>query len=144
MSRRRWILLISGVLLATALRTVFAQTLTLRQAIDRALERSPQAASSHAALQQAVANTSLAKTALLSQVNFFEDISRGNDPVYVFGARLRQQQFTQADFSLNSLNRPVPVNNFATRFTASGASLTGGRWRTESMPCNWAPGARKR
>jgi outer membrane protein TolC len=37
----------------------------------------------------------------------------------LFGKRLRQQQFTQNDFALNSLNRPTPVGNFATRFSGS-------------------------
>ncbi len=45
--------------------------------------------------------------------------------MYVFGTRLRQQQFTSADFALNSLNKPTPVGNFATRFS--------GQW----MLFNW-------
>jgi outer membrane protein TolC len=48
----------------------------------------------------------MARTQLLPQLNFTEDISRGNDPVYAFGTRLRQRQFTQADFALNALNFP--------------------------------------
>lgn len=121
MSRLRRIFLITGGLLAVAPATVPAQTLTLRQAIDRALGRNPQAASARADEQQAQATAGLAGTALLPQINFAEDISRGDDPVYVFGTELRQQQFTQADFSLNSLNRPTPIGNFATRFA--------GQWR---------------
>jgi outer membrane protein TolC len=61
----------------------------------------------------------MARTQLLPQLNFTEDISRGNDPVYAFGTRLRQQQFTQADFALNALNYPQPIGNFATRFSGS-------------------------
>ena len=56
---------------------------------------------------------------LLPQLSFTEDISRGNDPVYAFGSRLRQRQFTQADFALNALNRPQPIGNFSTRFSGS-------------------------
>jgi multidrug efflux pump subunit AcrB len=48
-----------------------------------------------------------------------EDISRGDDPVYAFGMRLRQRRFTQADFAVNSLNRPQPMGNFSTRFSGS-------------------------
>ena len=44
---------------------------------------------------------------------------RGNDPVYAFGTRLRQRQFTQADFALNALNFPQPIGNFSTRFSGS-------------------------
>ena len=57
--------------------------------------------------EEAKAGASLARTQLLPQVSFTEDISRGNDPVYVFGTKLRQQRFTQADFDLDSLNRPT-------------------------------------
>jgi outer membrane protein TolC len=42
-------------------------------------------------------------------------MSRGNDPVYAFGTRLRQQRFTQADFALNALNRPDAIGNFSTK-----------------------------
>ena len=59
----------------------------------------------------------MARTTLLPQLGFTEDISRGNDPVYAFGTRLRQRQFTQADFALNALNFPQPIGNFSTRFS---------------------------
>ena len=100
-------------------------SLTLRQAIDQALGKNPEAAVAQADLKAAAAGVSVARTGLLPRLNFAEDISRGNDPVYVFGTRLRQQQFTSADFALNSLNKPTPVGNFATRFS--------GQW----MLFNW-------
>lgn len=96
-----------------------APTLTLRQAIDQALGKNPEAGMARADLEAANAGVSQARTGLLPRLNFAEDISRGNDPVYVFGTRLRQQQFTAADFALNSLNKPTPVGNFATRFNGS-------------------------
>ncbi len=94
-------------------------TLTLRQAVDRALGGSPEAEAAGADVSAAKAGVSLAQTGWMPRLNFVEDMSRGNDPVYVFGTRLRQQQFTQNDFSLNSLNTPTPVGNFATRFSGS-------------------------
>lgn len=93
--------------------------LTLRQAIDRALGQNPQATIARADEKEASARAAIARTQLLPQLGFTEDISRGNDPVYAFGSRLRQQQFTQSDFALNALNRPQPLNNFATRFSGS-------------------------
>jgi outer membrane protein TolC len=95
------------------------EPLTLRQAIDRALGQNPAVAAARADDQAAKAAASLARTELLPQLNFTEDISRGNDPVYAFGTRLRQRQFTQADFALNALNAPQPIGNFATRFSGS-------------------------
>lgn len=99
--------------------------LTLRQAIDRALGHSPQTEAARADVNAAQAGISLARTGLLPHLNFAEDISRGNDPVYVFGTELRQQRFTQNDFSLNSLNRPTPVGNFTTRFNGQWMLFNG-------------------
>ncbi|MGA3345723.1 MAG: TolC family protein, partial [Terracidiphilus sp.] len=93
--------------------------LTLRQAIDEALRQSPQAAIARADLSDAKAAAAMARTQLLPQLNFIEDISRGNDPVYAFGTRLRQRQFTQGDFALNALNLPQPIGNSSTRFSGS-------------------------
>ena len=75
------------------------------------------------------ANAGLAKTALLPQIDFVEDISRSDDPVYVFGTKLRQQRFTQADFSLDALNRPAATGNFATRLAGQWRLFDG--WATE-------------
>ena len=94
-------------------------SLTLRQAIERALGSSPDAAMAHAGTEEATSAASLARSALLPQLNFTEDISRGDDPVYVFGELLRQRQFTQANFNLDSLNRPQPIGNFSSRFSGS-------------------------
>jgi outer membrane protein TolC len=98
-----------------------AQTteMTLRQAIDHALGQSPEAKIARAGSDEASSAATMARTALLPQLNFTEDISRGDDPVYAFGSRLRQRQFTQADFALNALNRPQPIGNFSTRLSGS-------------------------
>ena len=95
------------------------EPLSLRQAIQQALGENPEVKAAAAGSLEAKTNASLARTQLLPQINFAEDISRGNDPVYVFGTKLRQQRFTMADFDLNALNRPTPIGNFATRFSGS-------------------------
>jgi outer membrane protein len=93
--------------------------LTLRQAVDQALGQNPQAAIARAGDQEAKSAATMARTQLLPHLNFTEDISRGDDPVYAFGTRLRQGQFTQADFALDALNHPPSIGNFSTRFTGS-------------------------
>ena len=93
--------------------------LTLRQAINQALGQNPEVAIARANNQDAKAAAALARTALLPQLGFTEDISRGDDPVYVFGSKLRQGQFTLADFAVNALNHPRPVGNFSTRLSGS-------------------------
>ena len=102
-----------------ALAAVAQDPLTLRQAIDQALGQSPQAAIAHAGDQEAKSAAIMARTQLLPHLNFTEDISRGDDPVYAFGTRLRQGQFTQADFALDALNHPQSIGNFSTRFSGS-------------------------
>ncbi len=108
------LLLCMGGLAATA-----QEPLTLRQAVDQALGQNPAAAMANAGGQEARSAATMARTQLLPHLNFTEDISRGDDPVYAFGTRLRQRQFTQDDFALNDLNRPQPIGNFATRFSGS-------------------------
>jgi outer membrane protein TolC len=93
--------------------------LTLREAVDQALGQSPQAAIARAGDQEAKSAATMARTQLLPHLNFTEDISRGDDPVYAFGTRLRQGQFTQADFALDALNHPEAIGNFSTRFSGS-------------------------
>jgi outer membrane protein TolC len=95
------------------------EPLTLRQAIQQALGQSPEAAIARAGSEEAKSAAVMARAALLPQLNFTEDLSRSNDPVYAFGSRLRQRRFTQADFALNALNRPQPIGNFSTRFSGS-------------------------
>jgi outer membrane protein TolC len=65
----------------------------------------------------------------MPRVTFSETATRGNDPVYVFGSRLRQQRFTTDDFSLNKLNTPLPFGNFSTRF--------GGTWNLFDSFASW-------
>jgi outer membrane protein len=110
----RWLALIS-CMFPTGIRA--QEPLTLKKAIQLALKQNPDAYAARATSEEARAGASLARTQYLPQVSFVEDISRGNDPVYVFGTRLRQQRFTQADFALDALNKPEPVGNFATRIS---------------------------
>jgi len=125
--RRRAVL----VWLAASLAAGAQSPLSLRQAIDDALHKNPDTRAAHAGIDAAHADASLSRTQLFPQLNFTEDISRGNDPVYVFGGKLRQQRFSAADFDLNALNRPQPIGNFTTRF--SGSWMAFDSFRTQKM-----------
>lgn len=111
-----WLALISCII-AVGVRA--QEPLTLREAIQTALKQSPDIDAARADLENARAGVSLARTQFLPAVNFTEDMSRGNDPVHVFGTRLRQQNFTQADFALSELNTPDTIGNFATRIAGN-------------------------
>jgi outer membrane protein len=112
--RSAWIVWI-GCLAASG--AAAQETLTLRQAISGALKQNPESEAAKAEVSEAQANLATARTALLPQASFTEDISRGDDPVYAFGTRLRQRRFTQTDFALNALNAPDPIGNFSTRIS---------------------------
>jgi len=120
---KSWLAVVMGLIPVTGLGQ--QPSLTLRQAIDRALGQNPQVAAAGADVRAANAGTAMARTALLPRLSFAEDISRGNDPVYVFGTKLRQQRFAQSDFSLDSLNRPTPTGDFATRFNGQWTLFNG-------------------
>ena len=93
--------------------------LTVQTAVTIALEKNPLRKAAIADTKAASAGVRGARSFLLPHVSFSETATRGNDPVYVFGSRLRQQRFTAADFALNQLNTPAPFGNFATRFGGS-------------------------
>ena len=94
--------------------------LTLQQAVTAALHYSPAEKLAAAGIQEADARFHLSHAPLLPQIAFSESMTRGNDPVYAFGTKLRQQVFQASDFSLSSLNFPAPISNFSTNIT--------GRW----------------
>lgn len=54
--------------------------------------------------------------AFLPQLSFEETGIRTNDPLSVFGFRLKQEAVTAADFNPATLNAPDPYNNFSTKF----------------------------
>jgi outer membrane protein len=106
-----------------------SSSLTLQQAVKIALEKNPARKAALADTRAASAQIKTAHSYLLPQVSFSETATRGNDPVYVFGSRLRQQRFTQNDFTLNALNRPLPIGNFATRLE--------GKWNLFNSFASW-------
>jgi outer membrane protein TolC len=94
-----------------------------------ALEKNPERKAALADIRAASADVKEARSFLVPHVTFSETATRGNDPVYVFGGKLRQQRFTTADFALNVLNTPAPFGNFATRF--------GGTWNLFDSFGSW-------
>jgi outer membrane protein len=108
-------------LVAPALAQTVAEAtpLTLQQAVSIALEKNPVRKVALADTRVASADVREARSVLMPHLNFSETATRGNDPVYVFGSKLRQQRFSTADFALNQLNTPLPFGNFSTRFAGS-------------------------
>ncbi len=124
---RRMAAALAFCLVAGAARPVRAQearatgSLTLEQAVWMALDQNPafrecndEAAAARARLKQI-------QSGWFPRFDVHQDFTRGNNPVYVFGTKLTQRQFSADDFQLNTLNTPPPLDNFQTRFD--------GQWR---------------
>ncbi len=105
------------------------EPITLQEAIQIALEKNPMRKMALADQKAAFAGVKQAQAMLLPHIGFSEIATLGNDPVYVFGTKLRQQRFTTADFALNQLNRPTPIGNFSSRF--------GGEWTLFDSLASW-------
>ena len=103
--------------------------LTLRQAVNIALEKNPQRKAALAETRAASADVKQAKSFLLPHVTFSETATAGDDPVYVFGSKLRQERFAASDFALNVFNTPLPFGNYTTRF--------GGTWNLFDSLASW-------
>ena len=121
------VLSIPGLLCAQ--QTQQPSPMTLQEAVNIALEKNPERKAALADTRAASADVREARSFLLPRVAFSETATGGNDPVYVFGSKLRQQRFTTADFALNFLNTPTPFGNFATRF--------GGTWNLFDSFGSW-------
>ena len=116
---------------------MFSQTspepspLSLQQAASMALEKNPLRKAAPADTKVASAAVREAQSFLMPHLTFSETATRGDDPVYVFGAKLRQQRFTADNFAppLNKLNTPPPFGDFTTRF--------GGTWNLFDSFASW-------
>jgi len=127
---RAKVLLLAAVASAVSISAVAQTRLTLEQAVAVALEKNPVRKAAVFEQRAAVAAFKLSRAPLLPGIAFSESYQDGNDPVYVFGAKLRQQRFTSNDFALNQLNTPTPFTNYVTRFF--------GQWRLFDSGANWA------
>ncbi len=94
--------------------TVFAETVTLRQAIEEALKNNPLL---QASKWQVVASEQKAKETTfqyLPKLSFEERYLRTDNPTYAFMAKLNQQRFTLQDFQIQRLNSPDAQDDFQT------------------------------
>ncbi|MGB2627600.1 MAG: TolC family protein [Candidatus Acidiferrum sp.] len=121
------ILVAAATLLAAAVQLAHAQEkaaiepLTLDQAVRMALKQNPAFQMNTDEADATRARLKQVQAAWFPRFDFHQDFTRGNNPVYVFGSKLTQRQFTASDFFLYKLNTPLPFDNFQTRFD--------GQWR---------------
>lgn len=157
-TRSRWTrvcaVMISGIavlcLLSVPQRTAQGDKLrlSLAEAQRTAAAQGPLLAVARAEVARAEAGHLGALAGLLPSVGIYETYTRTNDAVNVFGFRLKQERFTQADFALGSLNHPSALNNVNTRLVVRQPVFGGGdaifRWRQARSGIRAAQGMQDR
>ena len=88
--------------------------LSLRAAIEQAQEFNPSLRAERAESDKAAAQAQEATPAFLPSIGVDMGFLRTNDPVAVFGLKLRQSNFQAEDLALDALNNPDPYNGFNT------------------------------
>lgn len=91
-----------------------AEALTLPQAVEIALRTNPLVRETGFGRDLAEAQLGEARSGRLPFVQLGESITRGNNPVFVFGSLLEQGRFGPQNFELNSLNNPDSLQNVRT------------------------------
>ena len=109
--------LVAGLTLGWPARGAAQEPLTLAQAIDLALHSNPAIEAAAAEASGAEAGIRQARAGYLPSLHFSESWQRSDVPVFVFGSLLNQGRFTDADFAIDSLNHPQPLDNFQSRFS---------------------------
>ncbi len=113
--------------IAIAVAAMGQSQLTLKDAVQQALQLNPSVEASVAARDVAQAGITAAKSGTLPKVNYSESWTRSNNPVFVFSSLLTQHQFTQENFALPSLNNPGFLNNFQSQIIADQTLYDAGK-----------------
>ena len=101
--------------------------MTLDQAVAAALSTHPQIRQSEAGIETAASRVELEKASRLPKVQISESLTRGNNPVFVFGSLLEQGRFGPENFLISSLNNPNPITNLRSAITTSSTLFDGMR-----------------
>ena len=105
--------------------------LSLRDAVRVALSHNKSIEAAGAARQAAGARIQQAKSGWLPRLNYSESVTRGDNPVFVFGSLLTQHQFTERNFGIGALNRPHALNNFQSQLNLDQVIYDAGQARND-------------
>jgi len=115
---RRWPPALLALLATLVLAPVPAragETLDADGAAELALAHSPLLAAAGSSVAAAEAERALARTGWTPRVQLTEQWLRSDDPVFVFGGKLRQGIFGASDFDVATLNTPDALTDAATQ-----------------------------
>lgn len=101
--------------------------ISLSQAIQIALRDNRTLRAARFGSESARAEVGVARGAMLPHLDALENFSDTNNPVQVFSSLLSQQDFTQSDFALDSLNHPGFLSNFQSQIRLAFPLFAGGR-----------------
>ena len=87
-------------------------SLSLRQAVQLALQENKAIAATNASARASTARIEEARSGRLPKLNYSESFVRSDNPVFVFSSLLTQHQFGIENFNIGPLNRPGSINNF--------------------------------
>jgi len=90
--------------------------LSLAEAVQIARENSYQVRMARSRVKQASGQNLESLSGFFPRLSISENYVKSNDPVNVFGLKLKQGVFSQQDFSLSLLNNPDSFENFTTAF----------------------------
>jgi outer membrane protein TolC len=103
------------------------EPLTLDAAIQETLAHNPTLAGAQAAVRQAEAGVTAARSAYFPRVSFTDSWQRGDAPVFVFGSLLSARRFGPENFAIDALNHPEPIGFFHGMFGVEQLVFDGGR-----------------
>ena len=99
--------------------------LTLKESIQTAFEKNYEIRAMKNSMLAQKQDIGIARSFLLPQISVEERFTRTNNPPGVFMSKLNQERFGQADFAIDSLNHPGPVNDMQTTATLEQAVFSG-------------------
>ncbi len=102
-------------------------TLTLDKAKELALKNNPDIKALQMSKEVSTEDVNIAKAGVLPKINLSETFDTTNSPSMVFTHKLNQQQFTQKDFDINSLNNPDSRSNWNTKLSVTQPVFNAGR-----------------
>jgi outer membrane protein TolC len=119
MKRIHWLCLtVFGVFLGQAAGQN-PNALGLQQAVDSALETHPMMRAARLSMEQAGNRATEARAERVPKIRVSETLTRGNNPVFVFGSLLEQARFGAQNFALPALNNPQSTTNLRTVLSTS-------------------------
>lgn len=107
---------------------VVHRSLSLDEALAAAREGNADLRIAGARARAADAGARSAASFALPHLDLETGYTRSVDPVFAFGTKLRQERFTESDFSLDALNDPSALDDWSSTVTLQWGIASPGAW----------------